>query len=106
MNVTNIERAWFRARPDRTCHVRLAKPCEIDTLRDAGWFADGIAMPDGCFNYTMFHIDRDTTTLDGRLCVLEAAPTWDEASCRKAWQDCEQGEGADAMRGRAACRPV
>jgi hypothetical protein len=63
MNITNIECRWFHAHPDRTYH------------------------------YAMFHLDRKTTTLDGRLAVVEAGPTWPEAACRKAWRDCEQAEG-------------
>jgi hypothetical protein len=92
MTVHDDERRWFARNPDRTYRVRLAKPSELDTLRDAGWFPDGIRLEPGCFIYAMFHIDRETTTLDGRLVVLEAGPTWDEAACRKAWMACEQME--------------
>jgi hypothetical protein len=91
-DVDTDERRWFARNPDRTYRVRLANPDEIEGLREHGCFADGIAIPPGCFIYAMFHIDRGTTMLDGRLVVLEAGPSWDESSCRKAWQDCEKAE--------------
>jgi hypothetical protein len=91
MTVHDDARAWFHAHPDRAYHCRLATPAEIDELREAGAF-DQKRLEHGCFIFAMFHIDRRTTTLDGRLAVLEAGPTWDEAACCKAWFACEEEE--------------
>jgi hypothetical protein len=92
MTVHDDECCWFARNPSRSFRCRLATLAEIDILRDAGWFPDGIRLEPGCFIYAMFHIDRETTTLDGRLAVLEAGPTWDEAACCKAWFACEEEE--------------
>jgi hypothetical protein len=76
--------------------VRPATHKELEELREAGCF-DGKTLAPGCFIHALFHIDRVTTTLDGRLVLLEAGPQWTEEDRRKAWR-------ARASRGRAAMR--
>ncbi len=91
MTAHDDDRRWFKAHPDRTYHVRPATGGEIDDLREHGVLDDRRLAP-GCFLFALFKIDRQTTTLEGRIAVLEAGPQWTEAECERAWRETEQGE--------------